>query len=132
MYNFFQTVKYQHGNHVESIFSFNFKTLCTREILLFLHFRNTARMSATLTNSSHLRRQILHPQINCSWWTWTRQSLWVFPSSIQSLFSMCSCLLGKNVWQIMLHCLHRIPLSLSNAAFVPCQLHCFDIHFSWG
>jgi hypothetical protein len=26
-----------------------------------------------------------------------RQSLWASPSSIQSLFSMCSCSLGENV-----------------------------------
>lgn len=74
--------------------------LCSRnysEIPLLVHFRNIAKMLVILTNNSHQRRPILHQLINCSWWTLTRQSLWASPFLIQSLFSMCSCPLGKNV-----------------------------------
>lgn len=74
--------------------------LCSRnfsETPLFVHFRNIAKMLVILTNNSHQRRPILHPLINSSWWTLTRQSLWASPFSIQSLFSMCSCPLGKSV-----------------------------------
>lgn len=74
--------------------------LCSRnfsEIPLLVHFRNIEKMLVILTNNLHQRRPILHPLINSSWWTSTRLSLWASPFSIQSLFSMCSCPLGRNV-----------------------------------
>jgi hypothetical protein len=102
------------------------------DALLLADFRNIARTWVTLTSNSLLRRRILRQQINCSWWTWTKQSLWAFHSSIQNLFNMCSCSLGKNIdirlYDIMcLDCICR--WMMPNLFLVSCSK--FDILLPW-